>query len=81
MFKMKKSNSLKINIQLLIIILFLSSNISCRKNVQETNSSFEVIEKLIGDRANEFELSLVEKGISDSEDWFEVESKSNSVKN
>lgn len=63
---MKKSNSLKTNIQLLIIILFLSFNISCRKNVQETNSSFEVIEELIGDCAKEFELSLIENGISDS---------------
>ncbi|HEX9601480.1 MAG TPA: alpha-N-acetylglucosaminidase [Mariniflexile sp.] len=74
----KTYNSLKIPVQFILWMLFLFFNISC-KNTEETKSSLAVIEKLIGSRVNEFELSIVENSKSDHADWFEIKTTANKV--
>ncbi|WP_111307888.1 alpha-N-acetylglucosaminidase [Confluentibacter sediminis] len=66
---------LKISVLFFLIACFA---ISC-KNPEETKSSVAVIETLVGNRANEFELSIVENKTSDHGEWFEVKATANKV--
>ncbi len=77
-FNRKTYNSFKHPFQFFLLVCFLFFNISC-KNTEETKNSLAVIEKLIGNRVNDFELSIVEND-SNEGDWFEVEASANKVK-
>ncbi|MBZ4037434.1 alpha-N-acetylglucosaminidase [Flavobacterium sp. 17A] len=49
------------------------------KSDERTKTASEVIERLIGNRANEFELTIIENK-NEHKDWFEIETTSNLVK-
>ncbi|MEN2401827.1 alpha-N-acetylglucosaminidase [Flavobacterium sp. MC2016-06] len=50
------------------------------KNDQEISSSTAVLERLIGNRANDFELSIIENKDKNNADWFEIETTASKVK-
>jgi len=77
-FKIKKSKSLKKVIPFFALLFFLTTN-GYSKNDEKTKSAFAVIERLIGNRANEFELSIVENKENNKADWFEIETTNNKV--
>ncbi|WP_100615333.1 alpha-N-acetylglucosaminidase [Confluentibacter citreus] len=78
--KIQYRKSFKIFVPLLLMSFFLIFTISC-KNTKETKSksAYEVIENLIGERANDFELIIVENQDKTSSDWFEIEATANKV--
>ncbi|KIQ25536.1 alpha-N-acetylglucosaminidase [Flavobacterium sp. MEB061] len=76
--KSKKYNSLKMAVSV-FMLLFLCSFKGYSKNEENTKHALAVIERLIGNRASEFELSIVENKENKS-DWFEIETKNNQVK-
>jgi alpha-N-acetylglucosaminidase len=77
--KIKNYNSFKRAISFFVILFFLAPDGYC-KNEKNTKSALAVIEKLIGNRAAEFELSIIENQQHDKGDWFEVETTANTVK-
>ncbi|MFV8325862.1 alpha-N-acetylglucosaminidase [Flavobacterium sp. ZS1P14] len=76
--KSNNHNSFKRAISFFIMLFFLCPNGYC-KNDKSTKSALAVIERLIGKRANEFELSIIENR-QNTADWFEVEATANTVK-
>lgn len=74
----KVHKSFKNAIPFLMLLFFLIPNGYSKNNI-DTKSASEVLEKLIGKRANEFNLQLIENK-ENNEDWFEVESTSNKVR-
>lgn len=78
-FKIKKSNSLKMALSV-FVLLFLCTFNGYSKNDEKTKSAFAVIERLIGNRAGEFELTIVDNKTNTKSDWFEIETTSNQVK-
>lgn len=77
--KVKNYNSLKFAIPFFILLFFLVPN-AYSQNDENTESAKAVLERLIGKRANEFELTIVENQIQGQSDWFEVVTKGKSVK-
>ncbi len=65
-------------IPLFALLFFYAVNGYCKTD-ERTKNAFAVIERLIGNRANEFELSISENKNQDK-DWFEVETTKNLVK-
>ena len=76
-FKIKKYNSLKMAVS--VMLLFLCSFKGYSKNEENTKDALAVIERLIGNRASEFELSIIENKENNKSDWFEIETKNNRV--
>lgn len=77
--KVKNYNSLKFAIPFFILLFFLVPN-AYSQNDENTESAKAVLERLIGKRVNEFELTIVENQIQGQSDWFEVVTKGKSVK-
>ncbi|MBF4485820.1 alpha-N-acetylglucosaminidase [Flavobacterium sp. CSZ] len=77
-FKIKKCHSLKM--VSLFILLFFCAFTGYSQNKENTNEAFGVIERLIGNRASDFELSIIEKKQVNQSDWFEIETTGNKVK-
>jgi alpha-N-acetylglucosaminidase len=75
--EIKNRNFLKKVIPFLGMLFFFAPSVYGNES---TTSSQEVLERLIGNRANEFELSIVENKDKTNSDWFEVESTANRVK-
>ena len=78
-FKIKENSSLKKAIPFFILLFFCAVKGYC-KNEEKTKSALAVIERLIGNRASEFELSIIENKENNKSDWFEIETTSNQVK-
>ena len=62
-----------------VILFFLTPN-AYSKNEENAKNSIAVIERLIGNRANDFDISIVENKDQINSDWFEVETTANRVK-
>ncbi|MFC0778586.1 alpha-N-acetylglucosaminidase [Flavobacterium sp. HJSW_4] len=77
-FSIKRKSSLK-NVISIFILLFLCLVKGYSQNNENTRSAFEVIERLVGNRAADFQLSLV-KSENKQADWFEIETTNNVVK-
>lgn len=77
--KVKNYNSLKFAIPFFILLFFLVPN-AYSQNDENTESAKAVLERLIGKRANEFELTIVENQLQGQSDWFEVVTKGKNVK-
>jgi alpha-N-acetylglucosaminidase len=77
--KTKNCNSLKTVIPFFVMLFFFTPNAYC-KNEETTKSSIAVLERLIGNRANEFEVSIVENKGQITSDWFEIETTAKRVK-
>jgi len=77
-FKIKNYNCLRLAM-LFLSLLFLGSLKGYSKNDEKTKNAAAVLERLIGNRVNEFELTIVENK-SEHKDWFEVETTANLVK-
>ena len=77
--KIKKYNSLKMAVSV-FMLLCLCSFKGYSRNEENTKDALAVIERLIGNRASEFELSIVENKENNKSDWFEIETKNNQVK-
>lgn len=71
---------LKNNYSLIIAILFFLVPKVYGINGVNTKSSYAVVERLIGSRANEFKISIVTNKDKKNADWFEVETTPNQVK-
>lgn len=78
-FGIKSYNSLLSVVSFFVMQFFLAPT-AYSKNEENAKSSMAVIERLIGNRANEFELSIVENKGQTESDWFEVETTANRVK-
>lgn len=78
-FKIKKGSSLKKAVPFFILLFFCAVKGYC-KNEEKTKSALAVIERLIGNRASEFELSIIENKENNKSDWFEIETTNNQVK-
>ncbi|WP_281866065.1 alpha-N-acetylglucosaminidase [Flavobacterium sp. GSB-24] len=77
-FLNKKHGSLKRIVPFFMLLFFCVVKVYC-KNEEKIESAQKVIERLIGNRASEFELSIIEnKG--NKLDWFEIETTNNKVK-
>jgi len=77
-FKIKKCHSLKM--LSLFILLFFCAFTGYSQNKEKTKEAFAVIERLIGNRASDFELSIVDKKQVNQSDWFEIETTGSKVK-
>lgn len=77
--EIERYNSLLSVISFFVMLFFLAPNAYC-KDDEKTKSSLAVIERLIGKRANEFELEIVENKDAVISDWFEVQTTANRVK-
>lgn len=77
--KVKNYNSIKLAIPFFILLFFLVPN-AYSQNDENTESAKAVLERLIGKRANEFELTIVENQLQGQSDWFEVVTKGKNVK-
>jgi len=77
-FKIKKCNSLKI--VSLFILSFFCAFTGYSKNEEKTKEAFAVIERLIGNRASDFELTIIDKKEVNKSDWFEIETTGSQVK-
>lgn len=75
----KNYNSIKFAIPFFILLFFLVPN-AYSQNDENTKSAKAVLERLIGKRANEFELTIVENQLQGQSDWFEVVTKGKNVK-
>ncbi len=74
----KNYNALKNNVILFFVMLFfLAPNGYCQ-NKEDTKSARAVIERLIGNRAKDFDLNIVQSK-NQSQDSFEVESAGNKI--
>ncbi|RKR04574.1 alpha-N-acetylglucosaminidase [Flavobacterium sp. 90] len=78
-FKIKKNSFLKKVVPFFILLFFCAFK-GYSKNDEKTKSAFAVIERLIGNRASEFELSIIEDKENNKSDWFEIETLNNQVK-
>ncbi|SEP03967.1 alpha-N-acetylglucosaminidase [Flavobacterium sp. CF108] len=78
-FKIKKNSSLKKAVPFFILLFFCAVKGYC-KNEEKTKNALAVIERLIGNRASEFELSIIENKENNKSDWFEIETTSSQVK-
>ncbi|PBJ10208.1 alpha-N-acetylglucosaminidase [Flavobacterium sp. ACN6] len=78
-FKIKKHHSLKLAVSVFTLLFFCAFK-GYSKNDEKTKSAFEAIERLIGNRASEFELSIIENKDNKKSDWFEIETTNNRVK-
>lgn len=78
-FKIKKSDSLK-KTAMVLLLLFAGSAKGFCQNEEKTKSAFEVIERLVGNRAGEFQLNIVEDKKNTNADWFAIETENNLVK-
>ncbi|MTH16541.1 alpha-N-acetylglucosaminidase [Flavobacterium sp. LC2016-01] len=76
--KIKKETALGGTFTYFLVLFFLIFNVYSQ-NKENTKSSFAVIEKLIGNKANDFKLEIIDSKETDS-DWFEVEATANTVK-
>ncbi|WP_278021459.1 alpha-N-acetylglucosaminidase N-terminal domain-containing protein [Flavobacterium ginsengisoli] len=76
---MKRVNLKIKNAVPLFVLLFFCALNGYSKNDEKTKSASAVIERLIGSRVNEFELTISENKNQDK-DWFEVEATTNLVK-
>ncbi|MFC4476412.1 alpha-N-acetylglucosaminidase [Flavobacterium chungangensis] len=77
-FSIKRKSSLK-NVISIFILLFFCVVKGYSQNNENTRSAFEVIERLVGNRAADFQLSLV-KSKNNQADWFEIKTTNNVVK-
>jgi alpha-N-acetylglucosaminidase len=77
-FKIKKCHSLKM--VLLFVLLFFCAFTGYSQNKEKTKEAFAVIERLIGNRASDFELSIIDKKQVNQSDWFEIETAGSKVK-
>ncbi len=77
--KIKKETALKSAFTFFLLSFFLMPNANAQ-NREKTKSSFTVIERLIGNRANEFDLEIIENKEKTSADWFEITTTENGVK-
>ncbi|WP_281336506.1 alpha-N-acetylglucosaminidase [Flavobacterium eburneipallidum] len=78
-FKIRNDKSLKNGVAFVALLFFLVPNIYAQ-NGSDTKSAREVLERLIGNRANEFELAIIKNKNQNNSDSFEVETIGNSVK-
>jgi alpha-N-acetylglucosaminidase len=69
----------KQGVSLLFLFLLFLTNGYCKEE-KDTGPSAAVLERLIGKRAKEFDLHIVENKDSNKADWFEIESNGNQVK-
>ncbi|MFB9080715.1 alpha-N-acetylglucosaminidase [Flavobacterium procerum] len=76
--KIKDFSTLKIVFSL-VALLFIYSVKGQDKTNEKTKNAASVIERLIGNRVNEFEFTIIESNNKDK-DWFEIESTENLVK-
>ncbi|KFF02632.1 alpha-N-acetylglucosaminidase [Flavobacterium reichenbachii] len=76
-FKITSRNFINKGAPFFIMLFFITSVGYCKSD-EKTKSSLAVIERLIGSRANEFDLEVI-KDPSKS-NWFEVETTNNRVK-
>lgn len=74
--KFKNSSLLKMTLPFFALLFFCSAN-GQNKNDEKTKNAKAVIERLIGNRVNEFEIHIIE---NQNKDWFEVETANNLVK-
>ena len=74
----KRCDSLKASIIFFMLLFLVSPGYS--QNGENTKSSIAVLERLIGNRAKEFDLHLIENKDQNNSDSFEVETIGNSVK-
>lgn len=77
--KIKMGKSLKMAVPLFIVLFFCAFK-GYSQNDEKTKKALAVIERLIGNRANEFELTIVENKENNKSDWFEIETTSHQVK-
>lgn len=77
--EIRNYKTLRSSIAFFAILFFLAPNAYC-KNEENTKSSMAVLARLIGNRADEFELSIIENKDQTNSDWFEVETTGNRVK-
>lgn len=77
-FSINRKSSLK-NVISIFILLFFCVVKGYSQNNENTRSAFEVIERLVGNRAADFQLSLV-KSKNNQADWFEIKTTNNIVK-
>lgn len=75
----KRFNLVKTNTAFLLLFCFFVSRGYC-KNETNTKSSFAAIERLIGNRAKEFDLHIIENNVATNSDWFEIETIGKRVK-
>ena len=68
----KRSNFLKTNIIFLAMLFFVMPYVYS-KNEDNTKSSMAVLERLIGNRAKEFDLQILENKDQNNLDSFELE--------
>ncbi|WP_281233972.1 alpha-N-acetylglucosaminidase [Flavobacterium gelatinilyticum] len=76
--KIKNCTSLKKSILFFVLLLLFTPDIY--GNSEKTKSAQAVLERLIGSRASEFELSLIEDQNRKDADWFEIETTADKVK-
>lgn len=76
----KNRNSKRFKIIPLLGILFLLASNAYAKTTDDSKIASEVLERIIGNRANEFDLRIVENKDQSNSDWFEVETSANRVK-
>lgn len=74
----KSENPFKNVILIFFLLLFFAVKVYSQ-NSENTKSAFGVIERLVGNRAVDFQLSLVESK-NHQTDWFEIETTDNLVK-
>lgn len=77
--RVKNDNSFKTALSFFILLFFLTFN-TYAEDVKSTKSALAVLERLIGNRAREFDLTIVENKDPEVVDWFEVETTANKVK-
>jgi alpha-N-acetylglucosaminidase len=77
--EIKNYNSLINDFILVFVMLFFLVSKAYCQNADNTKSALMVIEKLVGNRAKEFDLYIIENK-SQNADWIEVETMGNRVK-
>ena len=75
----KSYSSLKTVLVFSVLVFFLVPNVYC-KDEEIVISSKAVIERLIGNRANEFEFSIIKDKDPIKSDWFDIQTVANRVK-
>ena len=77
---LKRNNDKVLGRIILLMLLFLGATNAYCQNKETTKSAKEVLERLIGKRAAEFDLSIMENKNPANADSFEVETTANRVK-
>jgi len=75
---LNKNRLMKRLVSFLIVFFFSVINGYC-KNEKDTQAALGVLERLVGKRANEFDLQIVTNKDSKEADWFEVQTTPNRV--